>query len=111
MTIFMNLHAMDSTIHPAKLLPGALLPYVVLAVAARSARTFPALTFALVTMLLILGVGFWIYYDGLFIRYTTLNAPLFFEVPVLQFVVILLGGALGWWYARRKGMKDKTPTS
>ena len=111
MTIFMNLHAMDSAIHPAKLLPAALSPYLVLALAARSTRTFPALAFVLVTSLLILGVGFWIYYEGLFVRYTTLNAPLFFEVPVLQFVVLFLSGALGWWYARRKEMKDKTPTS
>jgi hypothetical protein len=103
MTIFMNLHAMDSAIHPAKLLPSALLPYLVLALVARSTRTFPALGFALVTTLLILGVGFWIYYDGLFVRYTTLNAPLFFEVPILQFVVIVLSGAVGWWYTRRRG--------
>jgi hypothetical protein len=111
MTIFMNLHAMDSAIHPAKLLPVALLPYLVLALTIRSARTFPALAIVLVTVLLVLGVGFWIYYDGLFVRYTTLNAPLFFEVPILQFVVIVLSGALGWWYARRKMMKNRTPTS
>jgi hypothetical protein len=111
MTTFMNLHAMDSAINPVKLLPGALLPYLVLALTARNARTLPALAFVLVTTLLILGIGFWIYYDGLFVRFTTLNAPLFFQVPVLQFVMIFLSGALGWGYARRKGMKDRSPTS
>src|SRR5262245_5975304 len=97
MTFFMNLHAMDSVMIPVILLPLALLPYRVLALIARCTRTIATLAIALITALLTLGGGFWIYYDGLFVRYTTLNAPLSIEVPILQLVPIMLGGALIWW--------------
>jgi hypothetical protein len=108
MTVFMNLHAMDSVLHPGILLPLALLPYLVLALIARYTRTIATLAIALATALTTLCVGFWIYCDGLFVRYTTLNAPLFIEVPILQLVPVMLGGALIWWGARREGIKKAT---
>jgi hypothetical protein len=111
MTVFMNLHAMDSTMYPGRLLPLALLPYFALALIARRARTLAAVVIALVTALLILGVGFWIYYDGLFVRYTTLNAPLFIQVPIVQLVIVLLNWIVAWWCARREAIIEKLPTS
>jgi len=108
MTVFMNLNAMDSAIDPRILLPLALVPYPALALIARGARTIATLAVALVTALLTLCAGFWFYYDGLFIRYTTLNAPLFVQVPILQLVPVMLGGVLIWLYARREGIKKAT---
>jgi hypothetical protein len=108
MTVFMNLNAMDSAIDPRILLPLALVTYPALALIARGARTIATLAVALVTALLTLCAGFWFYYDGLFIRYTTLNAPLFVQVPILQLVPVMLGGVLIWLYARREGIKKAT---
>jgi len=111
MTVFMSNHAMDSAIDPRNLLPIALLPYVVLALMTRRARTLPALVISLTTGLATLVIGFWIYYDGLFVRFTTLNAPLFVEAPVFQIVVAAFGWAVVRWCCRRDQLTDETSTA
>jgi hypothetical protein len=94
MTIFMNLHARDSVIHPGILLPVALLPYVVLAFAIRRSRTPATLVCTLGAALITLAIGFLFYYDGLFVHLSTLNAGLFITIPLMQPVPALTGWAV-----------------
>jgi len=111
MTVFMNLRAMDSVYHPAIFLPVALLPYVVLALTVRSSRSLAALVVALVTALVTLAIGFWNYYDGLFARFTTLNAILFIVTPIVQLVPAAVGWAVVLLWARAKEARDKKPAA
>jgi hypothetical protein len=111
MTIFMNLHATDSGIHPGIFLPVALLPYVVLAATVRRSRTQAALVCTLSAALITLAVGFWFYYDGLFVHLSTLNASLFVAIPLMQFVPTLSGWAVVYWCCRAKKVIDETPAS
>ena len=97
MTVFMNLRAMDSVYHPGIFLPFALLPYLLLAFTLHRAHARIALFVTLSGTLATLAVGFWSYFDGLFVRFTTLNAPLFIEVPLMQLVPALVA----WVIARR----------
>lgn len=91
MTIFMNLHAMDSVINPQVLLPIAFVPYIILGFGIYSSRTRVALACSLGTAIVTIGLGFWYYFDGLYVRFTTLNAPLFISVPLIQLAPAVVG--------------------
>jgi hypothetical protein len=111
MTIFMNLHARDSAIHPGILLPLAFLPYVVLAFTVRRSRTPATLVCTLSAALITLVIGLLFYYDGLFAHLSTLNAGLFITVPLMQLVPALTGWAEVRRRCREKKVKDETPAS
>lgn len=107
MTVFMNFHAMDSVYHPGIFLPLALGPYLVQAVVLKRTTRSMALAANLACALLVLSIGFTGYYYGLFVRFTTLNAFLFVEVPFFQMLPVS-AVSLMWLLTRSKQQKRST---